>query len=103
NLADAGLAGENACVLNSSPRVWICAESRIGLGSSREREGSKMHSPWIGEFLGTLVLLLLGTGVNAGVTLRKSYAADSGWMVITTGWALAVMCGVVVAQGFGSH
>jgi len=53
--------------------------------------------------MGTLVLVLLGTGVNAGVTLRKSYAADSGWIVVTTGWALAVMCGVVVAQGFGSH
>jgi glycerol uptake facilitator protein len=52
--------------------------------------------------MGTLVLVLLGTGVNAGVTLRKSYAADSGWIVITTGWALAVLCGVVVAQAFGS-
>jgi glycerol uptake facilitator protein len=62
-----------------------------------------MHSPWLGEFMGTLVLVLLGNGVGAGVTLRKSYAADSGWIVITTGWALAVMCGVMVAQGFGSH
>jgi glycerol uptake facilitator protein len=61
-----------------------------------------MHSIWFGEFMGTLVLILLGDGVNAGVTLRKSYAADSGWMVITTGWALAVLCGVVVAQAFGS-
>ncbi len=61
-----------------------------------------MHTPWFGEFLGTLVLVLLGNGVGAGVTLRKSYAADSGWIVITTGWALAVMCGVIVAQAFGS-
>jgi glycerol uptake facilitator protein len=61
-----------------------------------------MHSVWFGEFMGTLVLILLGDGVNAGVTLRKSYAADSGWMVIATGWALAVLCGVVVAQAFGS-
>jgi glycerol uptake facilitator protein len=61
-----------------------------------------MHSPWFGEFLGTLVLVLLGNGVNAGVTLRKSYAADAGWMVVTTGWALAVLCGVLVAQAFGS-
>ncbi len=61
-----------------------------------------MHSVWFGEFMGTLVLVLLGTGVNAGVTLRKSYAADSGWMVITTGWALGVLCGVMVAQAFGS-
>lgn len=61
-----------------------------------------MHSVWLGEFMGTLVLVLLGNGVCAGVTLRKSYAADAGWMVITTGWALAVLCGVLVAQAFGS-
>lgn len=61
-----------------------------------------MHSVWLGEFLGTLVLILFGGGVNAGVTLRKSYAADAGWMVITTGWGLAVLCGVLVAQAFGS-
>jgi glycerol uptake facilitator protein len=62
----------------------------------------RMHSVWFGEFLGTLVLVLLGNGVCAGVTLRKSYAADAGWMVITTGWAMGVLCGVLVAQAFGS-
>ena len=46
-----------------------------------------MHSVWIGEFMGTLVLVLLGNGVGAGVTLRKSYAADSGWIVIKIGRA----------------
>jgi glycerol uptake facilitator protein len=61
-----------------------------------------MHSVWLGEFMGTLILVLLGNGVNAGVTLRKSYAADAGWMVICAGWALAVLCGVLVAQAFGS-
>lgn len=61
-----------------------------------------MHSVWFGEFMGTLILILLGDGVSAGVTLRKSYAADAGWMAITTGWALAVLCGVMVAQAFGS-
>ncbi len=61
-----------------------------------------MHSVWFGEFLGTMVLILLGGGVCAGVTLRKSYAADSGWIVVTTGWALGVLCGVLVAQAFGS-
>jgi glycerol uptake facilitator protein len=52
--------------------------------------------------MGTLVLVLLGCGTNAGVTLRKSYAADGGWIVVATGWALAVLCGVLVAQAFGS-
>jgi glycerol uptake facilitator protein len=68
----------------------------------RRRKECSMHSVWLGEFMGTLVLVLLGNGVCAGVTLRKSYAADAGWMVITTGWALAVLCGVLVAQAFGS-
>ena len=62
-----------------------------------------MHSPWFGEFMGTLFLVLLGNGVNAAVTLRKSYAEKAGWMVVATGWALAVLCGVIIAQGFGSH
>lgn len=61
-----------------------------------------MHSVWFGEYLGTLVLVLLGNGVNANVTLRKTYAADAGWMVVTTGWAIAVLCGVLVAQACGS-
>lgn len=61
-----------------------------------------MHSVWFGEFMGTLVLVLLGNGVNAGVTLRKSYAADAGWLAITAGWALAVLSGMAVAQAFGS-
>jgi glycerol uptake facilitator protein len=56
----------------------------------------------MGEFLGTLVLVLFGNGVCAAATLRKSYAADAGWMVITTGWAMGVLCGVLVAQAFGS-
>jgi len=61
-----------------------------------------MHSVWIGEFLGTLVLLYLGCGVNAGVTLRKTFAEGAGWLVVCIGWALAVLCGVLVAQAFGS-
>jgi len=59
-------------------------------------------SLWLGEFLGTFVLLLLGGGVNASVNLKKTYAEGAGWMVIVTGWGLAVLCGVLVAQAFGS-
>ena len=61
-----------------------------------------MHSIWFGEFLGTLVLIVLGSGVNASVTLKKSYGEASGWMVVCTGWALAVLCGVLTAQACGS-
>jgi len=61
-----------------------------------------MHSPWFGEFMGTMVLILFGDGVVAGVLLKKSKAENSGWMVITTGWAFAVMCGVFTAIACGS-
>lgn len=61
-----------------------------------------MPSPWFGEFMGTLVLILLGDGVVAGVLLKKSKAENAGWMVITTGWAFAVMCGIFTANACGS-
>jgi glycerol uptake facilitator protein len=56
----------------------------------------------LGEFMGTLVLILLGNGVVAGVLLKKSKAEDAGWIVITAGWAFAVMCGIFVATACGS-
>jgi glycerol uptake facilitator protein len=61
-----------------------------------------MDHEMFGEFMGTLVLILLGNGVVAGVLLRKSKAEDAGWMVITAGWALAVMSGVFTALACGS-
>ena len=61
-----------------------------------------MTSPFFGEFMGTLVLILLGDGVVAGVLLKRSKAEASGWMVITTGWAFAVMAGVFTAIACGS-
>jgi glycerol uptake facilitator protein len=44
-----------------------------------------MHSPLLGEFLGTMILILLGDGVVAAVVLKHSKAQDSGWIVITAG------------------
>jgi glycerol uptake facilitator protein len=61
-----------------------------------------MTSPFLGEFLGTMILVLLGNGVVAGVVLKRSKAEASGWIVITTGWALAVMAGVFVSIACGS-
>jgi glycerol uptake facilitator protein len=61
-----------------------------------------MTSPFLGEFLGTVVLILLGDGVVAGVLLKRSKAEGSGWMVITAGWAFAVMAGVFTALACGS-
>jgi len=61
-----------------------------------------MDKRLLGEFMGTMVLILMGNGVVAGVLLRKSKAEDAGWMVIATGWALGVMAGVFTAIACGS-
>jgi glycerol uptake facilitator protein len=61
-----------------------------------------MATPFFGEFVGTLIMILLGDGVVAGVLLKRSKAESSGWMVITTGWAFAVMAGIFAATACGS-
>ncbi len=48
----------------------------------------------VGEFVGTFILILLGDGVVAGVTLKKSKAEGAGWIAISLGWGLAVILGV---------
>ena len=61
-----------------------------------------MHGLLFGEFMGTLVLILLGDGVVANVLLNKSKGQNSGWIVITTGWAFAVTMGICTALACGS-
>lgn len=61
-----------------------------------------MNSPFLGELFGTMFLMILGDGVVANVLLSKSKGESSGWIVITTGWAFAVMVGVFVSGLFGS-
>ncbi|NNM55625.1 MIP/aquaporin family protein [Acidocella sp.] len=61
-----------------------------------------MGSIFWGELLGTATLILLGNGVVACVLLTNSKGHNSGWIVITAGWAFAVMCGVFVAAATGS-
>jgi glycerol uptake facilitator protein len=56
------------------------------------------------ELLGTMFLILLGNGVVANVVLPGTKGNNSGWMVITTAWALAVFVGVVIAGPYsGAH
>src|SRR5829696_5710515 len=49
---------------------------------------------YLGEFIGTMLLIILGDGVVAGVLLRNSKAENSGWIVITLGWGMAVAVAV---------
>ncbi len=56
----------------------------------------------LGEFLGTMFLIILGDGVVANVLLKKSKGENAGWIVITTGWAFAVMVGVFVSISAGA-
>ncbi|MBD5304376.1 MAG: aquaporin family protein [Bacteroides sp.] len=56
------------------------------------------------EFLGTMIMILLGCGVVACVSLKNSKGEGGGWIVVTLAWGLAVMCGVLVAGPFtGAH
>lgn len=61
-----------------------------------------MHSPFLGELLGTMVLIIFGDGVVAGVLLKDSKAEGAGWLAISTAWAFATMCGIFVAIAAGS-
>lgn len=61
-------------------------------------------TPYIAEFIGTTLLLLLGDGVVANVVLGRTKGSGSGWIVITWGWAMAVFIGVfAVAVYSGGH
>jgi glycerol uptake facilitator protein len=58
---------------------------------------------YLGELFGTMFLIILGDGVVANVLLKDSKGQNGGWIVITTGWAFAVMVGVYVSGAFGSN
>ncbi len=61
-------------------------------------------SPYLAEFFGTLLLILLGGGVNAAVSLRKSKSENGGWLMIAIGWGLAVMLAIyAVGSISGAH
>jgi len=61
-------------------------------------------TPFLGEIIGTMILIILGGGVVAGVVLAESKARGAGWIVITAGWGLAVAMAVyAVGRISGSH
>jgi len=58
-------------------------------------------SPFLGEFIGTMLLIIMGDGVVANVVLNKTKGNNSGWIVITFGWAMAVFLGVYASNSLG--
>ncbi|MGD8729492.1 MAG: MIP/aquaporin family protein [Gemmatimonadota bacterium] len=61
-------------------------------------------SPFMAELVGTALLILLGDGVVANVVLKDTKGADSGWIVITMGWGMAVFTAVFCVAAFsGAH
>jgi len=63
-----------------------------------------MMSPFVAELFGTLLLIIFGCGVVAGVALKDTKAENSGWIVVTLAWGFAVAFGVYIAgQASGAH
>ncbi|NGQ93781.1 aquaporin family protein [Brevibacillus sp. SYP-B805] len=61
-------------------------------------------SPFLGEVIGTMILIILGAGVCAGQNLKKAFSQGGGWIVITFGWGLGVAVGVYAVGGIsGAH
>src|ERR1700730_18609712 len=64
--------------------------------------GHSLVSPFMGEFMGTMVLILLGNGVVAGALLKRSKGEGAGWLAITAWWGVGGVGGVGAVAGWGS-
>ena len=63
-----------------------------------------IYLPYLGEFLGAAILIFIGCSVNANVNLSKTKGNGAGWVVITMGWAVAVMVPVMIFDHIsGAH
>ncbi|MFL6351595.1 MAG: aquaporin, partial [Bryobacteraceae bacterium] len=61
----------------------------------------QVSTAMLGEFVGTMILILLGNGVVGGVLLASSKAEGAGWLSIAAGWGLAVFSAVAVSISIG--
>lgn len=85
-------------------RAFRCGSLFLLSETEKTREGENTMTAFWGEVVGTMILIILGGGVCAGTTLKKSFAQNSGWIVITMGWGLAVaMAAYAVGRISGAH
>jgi glycerol uptake facilitator protein len=79
-------------------------ENLINISLNNSKPNHHLMTPFVAELIGTMFIILLGNGVVANVVLKGTKGNNGGWMVITTGWALAVFAGVVIATPYsGAH
>ena len=60
-------------------------------------------SPYIAEFIGTMLLILFGNGVVSNVLLKRTKGNDAGWIVISAGWGVAVYIGAFCSNAYSAH
>ncbi len=60
-------------------------------------------NPYLAEFLGTMLIILFGEGVVAGVVLKGTKSENAGWLTICIAWGLAVTMGIYAAGASGAH
>ncbi|MDE0470658.1 MAG: aquaporin family protein [Ekhidna sp.] len=61
-------------------------------------------NPYLGELIGTFILMFLGNGINANISLKDTYGNSSGWMLTSMGWGLAVFTAIfITGSSSGAH
>jgi glycerol uptake facilitator protein len=61
-------------------------------------------NPYLAEFIGTMLLIILGDGVVAGVVLKRTKSENAGWLTVVMAWGLAVTLAVFAVGDFsGAH
>ncbi len=72
--------------------------ARVGVGRNSFADSTNFMTPFLGEMIGTMLLVLLGDGVVANVLLQRTKGQNSGWIVITSGWGMAVFVAVFISS-----
>jgi glycerol uptake facilitator protein len=82
---------------------WVCKRKTKNLLFYQLQTNQRM-TPFWGEFIGTMLLILFGDGVVGGAVLKRTKAENAGWVVITLGWGLGVTMAIyAVGNISGAH